>query len=252
MTGSVVAQTTNAELVREFIDLAKRTGALFARGQPEGRLRRTPERQQLVTRLRSVGEELRARAALDEARRLLEDGDIDVRGWAAGQFLGMLPKLARATFTGLCIDRPATEVLEQLRHARERPPSRPTLREMSTDALVQRFVNAATREYWTRFAGDGKGSPLDLKLRNRIVGELGAIMVEFKRRDALALLLPFLESDNITVRAEAACATITIDPERAVKVLEAVIASNDSYELGAAWRALENFRAGKPVVGGVG
>jgi len=252
MTDSIVVHMTNDELVEDFNDLAKKTGTLYALGKSEERLRRTPERQQLVARLRSVAEELRARGALDEVRRLLEDDDIDVRGWAAGQFLSTLPELASATFTGIFTGRPATEVLEQLRHARERPPARPTLREMSTDALVQRFVDAATREYWTRFAGDGKGSSLNLDLRNRIVGELGSIVVEFKRRDALARLRPFTESDNITVRAEAARATITIDPERAVKVLEAVIASNDSYELGAAWRALENFQAGKPVVGGVG
>jgi HEAT repeat protein len=252
MIDGLFATMTNDELVQDFKDLATRTGNTFSPDWSQPKLRMTPGRQKLTARLKSIAQELQARSALDDVRRLLEDEEIDVRGWAAGQFLRTLPQLAGATFTGLCIGKPATEVLEQLRHAREPAPTRPTLRDMPTDALVERFEDAARREYWARFAGDGKGSSLNLDLRNRIVGELGSIVVEFKRRDALARLRPFTESDNITVRAEAARATITIDPDRATKVLEAVIASGDSYELGAASRALENFRAGEPVVWGVG
>jgi HEAT repeat protein len=247
MTADNIGSFADDELVEDFKDLAKRTRNILARDPLQDWSWRAPERLQLVSKLKAI-----ARAPLDRIQRLLEDDDLDVRGWAAMQFMDTLPNLSWASFVSLNTGKSTVEVLDRLRHVRKRPPTRPTLREMLTDALVERFVDAATREYWTRFAGDGEDSPLDLELRNRIVGELIDIIVEVKRRGALARLLPFLESDNITVRAEAARATITIDPDRATKVLEAVIASGDSYELGAASRALENFRAGEPVVWGVG
>jgi hypothetical protein len=50
----------------------------------------------------------------------------------------------------------------------------------------------------------------------------------------------------------AARATITLAPERAIKTLEAVAESKDSYECLRADRALANYRRGETVVYGVG
>jgi HEAT repeat protein len=122
---------------------------------------------------------------------------------------------------------------------------------MTIDQLVARFADACQRYFGARFAEVGDW-PDDLSLSNRISDELVTIMQEFKRRDALDRLLPFLDSDNITERSTAARAAITIAPERAIKTLEAVVASKDSYECFRAHRALEHYRRGETVVHGVG
>ena len=75
-------------------------------------------------------------------------------------------------------------------------------------------------------------------------------MQEFKRRDALDRLLPFLDADNISERSAAACATITIAPERAIKTLEEIVASRDRYEFSNAYDALDHYRRGQTVVSG--
>jgi len=251
MTNVAINLLTNDELVQEFRDLARQTGTVYTSDLTQEKYRPTPERQQRVARLQAIAGELRARAPLEQIKGLFEDDDVDIRGWAAARFLETLPALADATLTGLIVGKSASEVLEKLRHVRTPPRARPTLQEMSVDELIQRFEDAATREYWTRFAGEGD-VPEDAELCERIVDELHEVMRELKHRDALARLLPYLASDNITVRAEAARATLTIDPTQAARVLETVIASGDLDEIGAASLDLERFRQGKIVVWGVG
>ena len=77
-------------------------------------------------------------------------------------------------------------------------------------------------------------------------------MQEFKRRDALDRLLPLLDADNISERSAAACATITIAPQRAIETLEEIVASKDRYEFSNAYDALDHYRRGETVVYGVG
>jgi hypothetical protein len=251
MTTDGIESMATDELVLEFRDLAQRTGTVFTIQRTPEKIRQTPERQQLTARLKTIAAELRARAPIDEIRRMLQDDDLDIRGWAAPQFMTTIPELAQATFTGLIVRKPASEIMDLQRRAKTRPPRRPLLTDMSIDALVERFEDAATREYATRFVSKGD-SPQDIELYNRISGEVTDIMRELKRRDALARLLLLLDSPNITVRKEAAIATLTVDPKRSGAVLEAVVASRDTYELGDASLALSRFRGGTSVVYGVG
>jgi HEAT repeat protein len=240
---------STVDLARELRECARLAGTTFAARQTPHKLDDTPERRRVVARLKAIAVEFRARAAIPEIRALFEDDDLDVRAWAAGQLQSIDLEWGTAAFAGLCYRLGTREILALRRRALTRPPKNPLLADMSIDALVERFEDAATREYATRFVPAGN-RPLTDELRNRIISGLVDIMREFKRHDALARLLPFLESDNITVRSKVARATITIAPERATKVLEAVITSGDPYELGAAHRALDNFCAGNSRVGG--
>ena len=173
-----------------------------------------------------------------------------MRAWASLQFLSSQPELGLASFSGLGTELSAQEVLALARRAQQAPPSLPRLVEMSTEALVAQFEDAAWREYGTRFVAND--DPTDMTLYNRIVGEILDIMRELKRRDALAALLPLLNSGNITVRKEAAIATLTVSPQRASATLDAIVASKNRRELLSAASALDRWRDGKTVVFGVG
>ena len=251
MTADRIDSMTTDELVREFRESAMQAGTMFTAEKAPEKLRRTPERQALVSRLKALGAELRARAPIAQIRAMFEDEDVDVRAWASPQLQAVDPEWGEATFSGVCSRLSTRDVLALRRRALTPPPRRPLLTDMSIDALVERFDDAATREYATRFVSKGD-SPQDIELYNRVLGEVTDIMRELKRRDALARLLPLLDSPNITVRKEAAIATLTVDPKRAGAVLEAVVASRDTYELGDASLALSRFRAGTSVVYGVG
>jgi hypothetical protein len=143
----------------------------------------------------------------------------------------------------------AKEILALRQRALTPPPERPSLIETSIDALVISFEDAATREYACRFVD--KEDPSDMTLVNRIGEEAWGIVEEFKRRDALAALLPLLDSPIITMRAEAARATLAIAPDRATAVLQAIADGNDKWERFWAARSLDNWRAGKIVIFGV-
>jgi len=238
------------ELVRQFRDTAKLAGTAFTADTTPEKLKRTPERRALVEKMRALSAELRARRPMADIRALLNDPEVDVRGWAAPQFLLTDPEWASATFSGLIFELPAQEVFDLKRRALTPPPVRPPLGELTTVTLVKRFEDAATREYATRFVT--KDDPSDMTLYNRIHGEVLALMREFKRRNELAQLLPLLDSQNITVRAEAARATLTVAPERASAVLEAIVAGDDRWERIRAADSLENWRKGETVVYGVG
>jgi HEAT repeat protein len=179
---------------------------------------------------------------------MFEDADVEIRAWAAGQFIGFDPEWASAAFSGIYEDLPTVEVLALRKRARKHPPKKPAFSDMSVESLVARFEDAATREYATRFVATDL---TDRSLHNRIVGEVVHIMRELKRRDALARLVPFLESPNITVRHEAALACLAVAPAKASAVLEAVVATGDQYELFDAKLSLDRLRRGEGVVHGV-
>jgi hypothetical protein len=112
---------------------------------------------------------------------------------------------------------------------------------MPTEILIARFEDAATREYGAQFVKVGNGL-WDVELRNCIVHELLAIKKVLKARNALAKLLPFLDHPYMTVRSEAARACLDVAPERAVPVLEAIVASEHYYDSSYAVSALEHWR----------
>ena len=170
----------------------------------------------------------------------MEDHDTDVRGWAAPQFLPVDEEFASATLSGLIFGMSAQEIIALKKRAVSPPPKRPPLAELPTATLAEAFEDAASREYAARFVHED--DPTDMTLHNRIVGEVIDIRKELVRRKALASLLPLLDSPNITVRAEAARATLPVAPERANAVLEAVVASGDQHELLAAAETLLRWR----------
>jgi hypothetical protein len=88
--------------------------------------------------------------------------------------------------------------------------------------------------------------PPGLRSSIRIAGELVAIEQEFKRRDAL--LLPFLNSNNIRESSTAARATITI----ALEPRDQEARSDCREQRHKAYRAVANYRSGETVVYGAG
>jgi len=236
---------TLEELVRQFRETAGLLGTAIKLPPNFDKFKRTPERRARVEKIRALAAELAARNAIPSIRAMFEDEDVDIRGSAAGLFISFDPTWASASFNGILYDLTTREVLALTERARTPPPKRPTLREMTVDALVQRFEDSATREFAVRFV---PAEPTDMTLHNRIAGEVADICRELKRRDALAKLLPFLESSNDTVRAEAARGTLIIAPERASAVLEQIVETKDSHEILRAAETLRRWRDGKTIV----
>ena len=123
---------------------------------------------------------------------MFDHENVDVRFHAAWSFLDVDPDWAIAAISAHWEDLSTKDVIALCARAKKRPPARPTLKEMSTDQLVARFEDAGIRRYATRFLG-GEFEPFDVKLSNRIVGEMREIADELKSRDALAELLPLLD-----------------------------------------------------------
>jgi hypothetical protein len=100
MTAIDYARVSTEDLIRQFAEKAKIAGMIWAPSSWE-KLRRTPERQALVSELQAIGAELRARKPILQIRQLFKDQDPDVRGWAAPQFIEVDPEWGNATFAGL-------------------------------------------------------------------------------------------------------------------------------------------------------
>jgi len=239
---------STVELLRQFADAATIAGTASTpyRGIPEN----TPERRQLVQELQRLGEEIRKRKPVAEVRKLLEHENLDVRGWAAAQFHSLDPEWASASFNGLLSKLSTAETLALTRRVRERPSKHPPIDELSSPALIERFEDAATREYATRFL-DCTGERADMALRNRIVREVIDLMRELKARSQLALLIPLLENANVTVRRRAAIACLAVVPDRAVAALESIVENGDQLEPIAAKDALDRWRRGVGIIYGV-
>ena len=120
-------------------------------------------------------------------------------------------------------------------------PPEPTPRDMSDDALVAYFEDAAMREYGARLLG-GPVDPQRTEAQNRIVTEVWDAMRELKARGALERLLPLLASSNILVRREAATACLRVDEKRSIAALEEVMAKGTYDDRVPAQTALENWR----------
>jgi hypothetical protein len=228
MTAEDLAQLSTEELIQRFGATAKVTATVGTKDWTPGAFKVTPEWKERVARMQALGAALRDRKPIAEIRPLFEDDHRDVRSWASTQFHSIDPEWARAAWSGLFVDLTTREVLDLTRRARRRP-QRPALKDMSDDALIERFEDAATREYATRFL-DIVGSERDMALCNRISGEVRAVVGEVKARGALARLAPLMDHRLITVRHQAARACRGIEPERAMAVLVSIKASKDRYE----------------------
>jgi Domain of unknown function (DUF2019) len=255
MSAEDYAAMTTKQLIQVFVETAAATPNVFARlGQPGliDKIGPTPERQARVLTIKRISAALRARKPIAQIRRLFEDGNPDVRGWAGAQFLPIDPEWASAAVQGLLKGHSTREVLELLRRVMAPPPPAPTLKEMSDDALVARFEDAATREYATRLLDDDEeDKQRATDLRNDILGEVWDVMRELKARGLLERLLPLLESPNVTVQREAAVACLRIAEDKAVPVLEQIGAHAGWDDKYAALGALDNWRRNGMVVYGV-
>jgi len=237
------AAMSTDKLIEAFVETAKVTPNAFAKlGKPKYIESVTPtaEREAQVARLKALGKALRPRQPIAEVRALFEDESADVRGWAGGLFMVIDPLWAGAAMQGLLHDLSTREVLDLRRRAEEPPPPE-RLQDLSDDALVARFEDAATREFATRLlTPEDEQETIDL--RNVILGEVWDVMRALKARGLLAQLLPLLDSANVTVRREAAVACLRVAEEKALAALEDIAAHagwDDKFEaVGAltAWR----------------
>jgi hypothetical protein len=243
--GAVAA--TTPELIERFIADATRIGLPRDRDDPRRLKMGTPEYDATVKDFHSVARELCARRPVAEIRALYENENAGVRTFASTLLAAVVPELAAAAFRGLAFDTPAREVVALARRARSPPPEKRSLAEMTLDALIERFIDAATRLYATRFL-DCVGKRADLALRNRIVCGEGDILRELKARDALDRLLPLLDSANPAIRSQAAVACLAIATDKAISILEAATRSYDSMESGDARHYLHLWRADKPGI----
>lgn len=249
------AGMSTKQLIQLFVETATATPNAFARlRQPNlaDEVAPTLERQARVLTLKHAAAVLRVRKPIVQIRELFEDENPDVRGWAGGQFLPIDPGWAAAALQGLLKGLSTREVLDLQRRVSESPPAAPTLQEMSDDALVVRFEEAAMREYATRLLDDDEeDQQRNTDLRNAILGDVWDAMREVKARGLLERLLPLLANANVTVRREAAVACLRIEEERAIAVLEAIAGHEGWDDKFAARGAIDDWRAKGMVVYGV-
>ena len=244
---SAFASTGTTSLVERFIADATHIGLPRDRDDPHRLKLGTPEREATVTDLHAVARELCIRKPVAEVRALYENGNAAVRTFASTLLSAVDPELSLAAFRGLAFDTPARQVVALARRARLPPPEKPSLADMTLDALIERFVDAATRLYATRFL-DCVAKRTDLALRNRIVCEESDILRELKARGALERLLPLLDDANPALRPQAAVACLAIATDKAIAILEAATRSYDPMESGDARRYLYLWREGKPGI----
>jgi len=247
---SQLTSTATPDLIDRFAANATRIGLPRDRDDPRRLKRGTPEREAALNDLHAVVRELRARNPVAEVLPLYESENTAVRCHAAILLASVDPEFAEAALRGLPFGAPTREVVALVRRAYTPPPEQPPLPAMTLDALLERFVDVCIRLYATRFL-DCVGDPGDLDVKNQIVDEEGDVLRELKARGALERLVPLLDHDNPTVRAQAALACLGIATEKAVAILEDTTKSRDVLEMAAAKRALDLWHKGQPVIGGV-
>lgn len=258
MTTDDYSSLSTNRLIELFKSAAKRMGAAsrFADDlrqirDPDGKIAPVDfEALRPVTeQLRGLSHELRARPDTSWVEPLLEDGDPNVCRSAAIAFGYLAPELADAAIEAAIHMRPTREVLALQRCARQPPPRRPTLEEMTDDQLVARFEDAATRESGSHFL-DFLDNEADQDLQNEIVREVWDIMLQLKARGLLDRLLPLLASDDLTVRREAATACLRVAEPQASAALATVVRHGFYPDNVLAREALDNWRdKGRAIYG---
>jgi HEAT repeat protein len=215
---------------------------------PIGPIDDVAERKQGALQVRAIGEALRARGTIPEAKRLMVDDDPNVRAAAAIFFAYVSPELAHAAMQGMFASRPTLEVLAAQRHARQPPPVRPTLGEMSNDEVVARFEDAAKRQSAADHYLDWVEDPKEMDVHNRLIDEVKEVLGELKSRNLLGRLQPLLDSSDCIVRLRAAQGCLRIAELEAVAAFESVARSGGIFERIDANEALDNWRKGKCLI----
>jgi hypothetical protein len=205
--------------------------------------------EQNVIAVYSASRALRARGATAEIKNLF-DGDPDVRFQAARLFEDIDPEAAAAAFRSLSAQLSTRDVIALRRRARQTPPEHPMLHEMSDDALVARFEDAAARLSGAQYL-DPTDEPEDQATQNRIGREIIDILRTMKACNLLSRLLPLLSSPDFTVRCRAAEGCLRLAEGPAVAALQSVIAGGKSDEVFAARDLLDCWRKGRCLVDGL-
>jgi hypothetical protein len=243
-------EMSSERLLSRFVEYAKQLGLgramrAIGGGPPvDGPIAlQSPDKGKPVSdELLAVSTALRMRPMGSEILALYDDPDPDVRMCGATYFGDVDPKLAEATRTGVRSGCSASDVTAARLRVRQSPPSRPTLQEMSDEALLTRFQDAGERLTACQFI-DWVHDDRDMETRNAIVGELIAIRLEAKRRALLARLVPFLDSPDPSTRHHAAIACLGFATDKAVATLEGLEADADPQVRAAAGWTLNRWRA---------
>jgi hypothetical protein len=210
----------------------------------------TPEREAVIKEVQAVARELRARKPVAQVRPLYESEHRAVRSLASTLLGAIDPDLAQAALRSAQYDLPTDEVVALIRRARTPPPERPALAEMTLDALIERFVDASTRLYATRFLYCFE-EPADMDVRNAILDNVWDAAREINARGELAILAPLMDHANVRVRFNAAMGCLGIEPQKASAILEAIGKRGEEFDMMDARNALYHWRKGTGVVWGV-
>jgi hypothetical protein len=198
--------------------------------------------KQAVGECLAIAAALLARPISSDVMALFTHESPDVR-MAASMFLGGIdPKLAEATRMAVSAGCTADDVIAMRERIRKGPPSRPTLQEMSDEALPARYQDVGERLVGCRFI-DWVHEKKDMDTRNGVLAELSDVAMEMKRRGLGAKLLPFLDSAEPEIRLNTALVCLNFAPERAVPTLEALEAGPPGHTCATAGGALDRWRA---------
>jgi hypothetical protein len=244
MSAGDYASLTTEELLRRFVETAKRAGSVYG---PDKSKLVGPMRKTLVAEMQALGAELRKRKPIDGLRRLFDDDDPDVRGWAGPQFYSLDPEWAGPMMSGLFHGLTTQQVFAWRQRIFRGAPKRPKLGEMTVSQLVDRFVDACERCYGaTRFLTKEEGGWPTMKAYNKISFDFYGAAKELSRRGELGALLPLLNHPVITVRVWAARYCLPIATERAIATLEqGAAACGCVVERSDALQTLEYWKSGQ-------
>jgi hypothetical protein len=195
----------------------------------------------------SIALALALRDAKSEIESLYRDDDPNVR-FASGLFLnGYNEEIATAARQSVSLLLTTEEVLARRRQAREIPPVEPALHELTDEALVARFEDAAIHQSAAGLL-DWVTKPEDLEARNRWLEATGLAIQELGARHLLTRLEPYLESPDLTVRYRAAQGCLPICEAKAKAALESVVAVKNRNESISAGYVLDSWRKGVGLV----
>ena len=256
MSAEDFTSLSTASLVRHYIALTREIGVgrgftdllSDAKATPphEASAPSLKDPKQWRARIENVATALLVRGATSELRALFDHDDPDIRVWTGGLFRDLDPEVADAAVISVFKAKSTRELLALWRLARRLPPTRPTLKEMSDDALVARFEDAAVRRS-AAISKSGQGAP-GFETQNRITGELINLTLEMKTRGLLPRLAPLMGSPDLTVRRFAAQGCLRLAEKEAVAALESVVANGSFDERIRAEDVLAGWRKGNCLV----
>ena len=133
MSANTYSRMSADALIEEFVRVGQLTPTVWTVAPIL--LERTPERLAGLKEIQAIGAELRLRKPIEKLRPLYDHENNDVRAFAAFQFMSIDEDWALATLSAINERLSTQEVMALCARAKRRPPSRPSLKEMSTERL---------------------------------------------------------------------------------------------------------------------